>query len=289
MGATFGQPACAHSFSHIDLYRREQQLHELLLYAAAGGSVGFIVGMTGVGGGSLMTPLLLLFGFSPSVAIGTDLLYAAITKAGGVVTHSRQKTVEWQIVGLMAAGSLPSAILTMFFLHHLQNRGVEYNNILTTTLGIMLIITALVLLFRTTLLRERHQLAGEHSTVGLFEKRHAKGLTWFMGVILGAMVTLSSVGAGAFAAAVLMMLYPRMAIIRIIGTDLAHAVPLTAIAGIGHITLGHVNWNLLAGLLIGSLPAIWLGTKLAYKVPNKVMQPLMATVLLLLGIKYVVG
>ena len=264
-------------------------MHDILLYAAAGGSVGFVVGMTGVGGGSFMTPILLLFGFPPPIAIGTDLLYAALTKASGIITHARQRTVEWRIVGLMATGSIPASLITMFFLHQLKTQEIAYNHILTTTLGVMLIITGLVLLFRSSLLRERHQLADDHSQVGLFEKQHAKLFTILMGIVLGVMVSLSSVGAGAFAAAVLMMLYPRMAIIRVIGTDLAHAIPLTTIAGIGHMTLGHVDWLLLSGLLIGSLPAIWLGTKLAYKVPNKIMQPIMASVLLLLGIKYVVA
>jgi hypothetical protein len=264
-------------------------LHEILLYAAAGGSVGFVVGMTGVGGGSFMTPILLAFGFAPSIAVGTDLLYAAITKSGGVATHKRQDTIEWKIVGLMASGSLPASLITMFVLHKLKQQGLNYNDILTTTLGIMLIVTSMVLLFRSTLLRERHQLAGDDSSVAQFEKRHIRSLTFIMGVTLGIMVTLSSVGAGAFAAAVLMILYPRMAIIRIIGTDLAHAVPLTLVAGLGHGFLGHVNFMLLASLLIGSLPGIWLGTKLAYKVPDKIMQPLMALVLLLLGIHYIIN
>lgn len=233
-----------------------------------------------------MTPILLAFGFSAPVAVGTDLLYAAITKGGGVTTHTRQKTIEWKIVGFMAAGSMPASLATMWFLHRLQQQGVEYEKILTTTLGVMLIVTSLVLLFRSFLLYKRHQLADDRSNIGLFERRHARGLTFSMGIVLGVMVTLSSVGAGAFGAAVLMILYPRMAIIRIIGTDLAHAVPLTAVAGLGHGILGNVDLMLLVSLLLGSLPCIWLGTKLAYKVSDKIMQPLMASVLLLLGIYY---
>ncbi len=261
-------------------------MQEILLYALAGGSVGFIIGMTGVGGGSLMTPILLAFCFKPAVAVGTDLLYAAITKAGGVLTHNRQNSIEWPIVARMASGSLPASLLTMFFLKHLQENGIDYSNVLTTALGIMLILTSMVLLFRTWLLHERHELADDDSKIGLFERRHAPQLTVVMGVALGVLVTLSSVGAGAFGAAVLMILYPRMAMIRIIGTDLAHAVPLTAIAGIGHWHLGNVDYMLLVSLLIGSMPGIWMGSKLAYRIPEKIMQQIMALVLLALGLKY---
>lgn len=261
-------------------------MHDILLYALAGGAVGFVVGMTGVGGGSLMTPILLAFGFTPAVAVGTDLLYAAITKAGGIVAHHRQKTIDWKVMGLLSLGSLPTSMLTMFFLKELQNREINYNSILTTTLGVMLILTALVLFFRTFLIKERVHLADEKSPVGDFERKHAASLTLVMGIALGALVTLSSVGAGAFGAAVLMTLYPRMPIIRVIGTDIAHAVPLTAIAGLGHMYLGNVNFLLLAGLLIGSLPAIWLGTKMATRIPELFMQRVMALILISLGIKY---
>lgn len=261
-------------------------MHDILLYALAGGAVGFVVGLTGVGGGSLMTPILLAFGFTPAIAVGTDLLYAAITKAGGIVAHQRQKTIDWKVMGLLSLGSLPTSMLTMFFLKHLQNREIDYNSILTTTLGIMLILTSLVLFFRTFLIQERRQLADPQSPIGDFERKHAAILTFTMGIALGALVTLSSVGAGAFGAAVLMTLYPRMSIIRVIGTDIAHAVPLTAIAGLGHMHLGHINTYLLAGLLIGSLPAIWLGTKMATRIPELFMQRVMALILISLGVRY---
>lgn len=266
--------------------RRDNLLHDIVLYALAGGSVGFVIGMTGVGGGSFMTPILLAFCFKPAIAVGTDLLYAAVTKGSGVITHHRQQTVEWTIVARMTAGSIPASLLTTYLLKHLQHHGFDYNAMLTITLGVMLILTSLVLLFRTILLHERHQLADDESRIGKFERRHAPQLTVVMGIALGILVTLSSVGAGAFGAAVLMILYPRMAMIRIIGTDLAHAVPLTAVAGLGHLHLGHVNFMLLGGLLLGSLPGIWLGTRLAYRIPEKVMQRTMALILLALGLKY---
>lgn len=233
-----------------------------------------------------MTPILLAFGFAPAIAVGTDLLYASITKAGGVVTHSRQKTVCWKIVRNLLLGSLPASVVTMAFLKYLQSREVDYNSILTTTLGIMLILTSLVLFFRTFLLHERDYLASGKSVIAEFEHEHATLLSVITGVALGAMVTLSSVGAGAFGAAVLMVLYPRMPMIQVIGTDLAHAVPLTAVAGLGHLHLGNVNFYLLVGLLLGSLPAIWLGTKAANRIPEKIMQRLVAFILICLGIKY---
>lgn len=233
-----------------------------------------------------MTPILLAFGFPPTIAVGTDLLYASITKAGGVISHSRQSTICWKIVRNLLLGSLPASIITMVFLKYLQAREIDYSSILTVTLGIMLILTSLVLFFRTLLLHERDYLASSKSSVAEFEHKHATLLSIATGTALGALVTLSSVGAGAFGAAVLMVLYPRMPMIQVIGTDLAHAVPLTAIAGLGHLHLGNVNFHLLIGLLLGSLPAIWLGTKAANRVPDKIMQRLVAFILVCLGIKY---
>jgi uncharacterized membrane protein YfcA len=262
-------------------------VQDFILYILAGGSVGFVVGMTGVGGGSFMTPILLGFGFPPTTAIGTDLLYAAITKSGGIITHARQGTVEWKVVGLLVTGCIPASITITLLLRHFQKTGFDYSNILKQTLGIMLVLTSLVLLFRSFLIRERHQLAENNSPIGNFERRYAGKLTLVMGVFLGVAVTLSSVGAGAFGATALMMLYPRMPMIRVIGTDLAYAVPLTAIAGLGHMQLGHVDYHLLLSLIVGSLPCIWLGTKVAGLVPEKIMQRLMATILMLLGLKYV--
>lgn len=259
-----------------------------------------MIGLTGVGGGSFMTPILVsLFGIKMAVAVGTDLLYAAITKANGVFVHRRQGTVDWKVVQRLSAGSVPASVATIVVLRYLQDSGVEYSRYLTLTLGVMLILTSIVLLLRNVLIRERHELSLPDSNVGQFERRHAGVLTVTMGLALGVLVTLSSVGAGAFGAAVLMVLYPRMPMIRIIGTDLAHAVPLTLIAGLGHMLhmgggtvdwsnwqIGNVDLRLLSGLMAGSLPAIWLGTKLANRLPDGLIRPVMALILLSLGIKY---
>ena len=253
-------------------------------YTAAGFAVGFIVGLTGVGGGSLMTPLLvLLFGFKPAVAVGTDLLYAAITKSGGVLVHQRRKTIEWRIVGLLALGSIPATLASIFLLKKLDAAGVNYDRIITSALSVALILTSLVLFFR-----DRLQSVSESEkldAVRTIHRRLREPMTVIAGLIIGTLVTLSSVGAGALGAAFLFFLYPRMRAINIVGTDLAHAVPITAIAGMGHVLLGTVNFPLLLSLLIGSLPGIYLGSHTGANLPERVVRPLLAGMLMLIGLR----
>jgi len=257
---------------------------DFLLYIAAGGGVGLAVGLTGVGGGSLMTPLLILFGFPYHVAIGTDLLYAAITKAGGVVAHRRQKSVQWSIVRHLALGSIPASLVTALLLKTIFTDAEQYQDLLTRSLGIMLMLTALVILFRRFLRQASDRPQG---SIGLFFQEHATIVTTVSGIFLGIFVTLSSVGAGAFCAALLMTLYPRLPALHVVGTDIAHAVPLTLIAGLGHLLLlGNVDLILLVSLLVGSLPAIHLGTRLAARMPSHVLQPILAALLLGMGFKF---
>lgn len=254
---------------------------EILLYIFAGAAVGLAVGVTGVGGGSLMTPLLILFGFPYHVAIGTDLLYASITKAGGVVSHQREKHINWRIVIALGAGSIPAAIITTLLLRTVFTHADEYKELLTTSLGIMLLITSLVLLFKSRLQ------PSSPSGAGRWLQNHATPVTVVMGVFLGVFVTLSSVGAGAIGTAILMILYPALQARHIVGTDIAHAVPLTLVAGLGHMLfLGNVDFVLLACLLMGSLPTVSLGTKIGAKLPNHVLQPVLAFILMGLGIKF---
>lgn len=257
---------------------------EILLYILSGAVVGLAIGMTGVGGGSLMTPLLILFGFPYNVAIGTDLLYAAITKSGGVYAHRKQKSIHWKIVFWLAAGSIPASLSTAYFLKYVFDEANSYQNIMTTSLGVMLIMTSLVLLFKKAINKQAHD---ETIQVVHWSHVYATPITFAMGIILGVFVTLSSVGAGAIGTAILLMLYPRLPALHIVGTDLAHAVPLTFIAGMGHlIFLGNVDFSLLACLLVGSLPAIALGTRIATKLPNNFLQPILATLLMGLGVKF---
>ncbi|OPX55922.1 hypothetical protein SAMN02745127_01098 [Oceanospirillum multiglobuliferum] len=256
---------------------------DFLLYVLSGAAVGLAVGLTGVGGGSLMTPLLLLFGFPPHIAIGTDLLYASITKAGGVIAHQKQKTVDWKITGALALGSLPVSAVTVWLLANYFPSPESYADLLTHSLGVMLMLTAGVLLLKSRI-RKIHDTTD--GPLRQFVNQHRYRFTIVMGMLLGFCVTISSVGAGAFGAAILLTLFPALSAIRIIGTDLAHAVPLTLVAGLGHMILGNVDYALLGALLVGSLPAIHVGTKLSSRLPNKVLQPLLSSMLLGLGIKY---
>ncbi len=257
---------------------------DFLLHIAAGAGVGFAIGLTGVGGGSLMTPLLLFFGYPAPVAIGTDLLYAALTKSGGAVAQHRAGNVDWKIVGLLAAGSIPISILLQFTLlgtGFQESPGFE--SLLTTSLGIMLIITASMLLLRDKM---RKSAGANPNALVQFIHKHRSATTWIMGMLLGACVTLSSVGAGAFAAAILLSLYTRHSAVSIVGTDIAHAVPLTFIAGIGYLLAGYVDVVLLVSLLIGSLPAIHLGSRVSASVPDKLLQRVLILFLLSLGVYY---
>lgn len=253
---------------------------DILLYILAGASVGFIVGITGIGGGALMTPLLLLFGFPPNIAVGTDLMYASLTKASGVYSHHKQKHVEWKLVKLLALGSIPAALITGYTLQNVFEDSTSYEALLKNSLGFMLLLTSFVVIFRKQLqritLRSKSNHAGNTRDV----------LTLIMGIVLGILVTLTSVGAGAIGTAVLMLLYPALRSSHVVGTDIAHAVPLTACAGLVHMALGNVDLGLLVALLIGSIPAIQLGSKVSHNLPDSVLKPLLASILFFLGAKY---
>lgn len=253
------------------------------LYTLSGFVVGAIVGLTGVGGGSLMTPLLvLLFGVHPATAVGTDLLYAAITKAGGTAVHAKKGHVDWRITRLLAAGSIPAAALTIWALSFLPKRSPEVTHVISMSLGVALLLTACAIIFRSKL--QRRALA--HADDAAHTKLRAP-ITVAVGALLGVLVTISSVGAGALGVAVLFYLYPRLPAIRIVGSDVAHAVPLTLVAGIGHWMIGSVDWALLGSLLLGSLPGIWLGSHASAKVPDRFLRPILASMLVLIGGKLI--
>lgn len=253
-----------------------------ILYTLSGFAVGVIVGLTGVGGGSLMTPLLvLLFGVHPATAVGTDLLYAAITKAGGTVVHGQKGHVEWRITGLLALGSLPAAGLTLYMLSFLPRRSAEIAQVISFSLGVALVLTAIAIVFRKRIV----EYALRHENSGY--RKHIGALTVLVGAILGVLVSISSVGAGALGVAALFFLYPKLPTVRIIGSDIAHAVPLTFVAGLGHWMLGSVDWTLLGSLLLGSLPGIWLGSHASSRVPERVLRPLLASMLVLIGAKLI--
>ncbi len=242
--------------------------------------VGALVGLTGVGGGALMTPMLVVgFGIPPLVAVGTDLVFAALTKSVGVWAHALRASVDWRIVGFMALGSLPAALATTFLLHRWQGAGVQVDAWVEGALGVALLATAAALVWG------RRLRAGTETPRATPPWRWAA--TTLAGALLGGLVTLTSVGAGALGVVVLALLFPGLATTRLVATDLAHAVPLAALAGFGHWQLGHVDWGLLAVLLLGSLPGIYLGARLAHTLPERVTRPVLAVLLCGIGIKLI--
>jgi len=250
------------------------------LYSLSGFLVGLVVGVTGVGGGSLMTPLLVLvFGVAPVTAVGTDLLFAALTKTGGAWAHTRRGNVAWNVVGWLAAGSVPASAVTLLVLHLFVPDPGKLSAIVSVALGFALILTAGALLFREKL----HTWAARRAASGPHPATSSPLRTVALGAVLGILVTVSSVGAGALGVTVLFFLYPRLAVARIVGTDIAHAVPLALVAGLGHAAAGAVDWKLLGALLIGSLPGIWLGSALSQKIPERLLRGALAAMLILIG------
>lgn len=252
-----------------------------LTYIVSGFAVGVLVGLTGVGGGSLMTPLLtMLFGVSPSVAVGTDLAFASITKGAGTLAHRYHGNIHWKIVKHLCFGALPAAVLATLALKYFGSLDKEINQIIRYSIAGSVLLTVIALLFRSRMQawmknHPEKQLQGNNLTIA----------TITAGAVLGTLVTISSIGAGAVGATLLVLLYPRLTPAEIAGTDIAYAVPLTAIAAAGHWWLGSINWELLAMLLIGSVPGITLGSLGAKIVPEKVLRGLLATTLTGVAVK----
>ncbi len=258
-------------------------MSEWLLHILAGGAVGLAIGMTGIGGGSLMTPILVFMAYPLRIAIGTDLLYAAVTKAGGVIAYHRQGMIHWPIATWLACGSLPASGLTAFALRWVFDDQHNYSALLQSSLGVMLLGTAIVLS-----LRSRLQSWGQ-AAEGAPQCNDAppRLMTVAVGALLGVLVTLSSVGAGAIGTAVLLYLYPRLTPVEVIATELAHAVPLTLIAGLSHwLLLGNVNGRLLLGLLCGALPMVYLGARLSSVMPQTLLRGLLVVILAGLGLRF---
>lgn len=248
------------------------------LYTLSGFIVGLLVGQTGVGGGSLMTPILvLLFGVHPATAVGTDLLYASATKSVGTLVHGLNHTVDWTITRRLAAGSVPATLLTLLLISEVNMSGAAGARVIALVLGVMLLLTALSLVFRGRFLSVMEPLIARISPA------QSSRLTVLTGVVLGSLVTISSVGAGALGVTALLLLYPKHRMAVIVGSDIAHAVPLTLVAGIGHWWLGTLDLPMLASLLCGSIPGIILGSYISARVPDWVLRPILATVLVIVG------
>nr|WP_211336922.1 sulfite exporter TauE/SafE family protein [Hydromonas duriensis] len=258
------------------------------LYIGLGFLVGIIVGLTGVGGGSLMTPLLIfVFGIKPSLAVGTDLLFAAITKAFGVVKHQQHRNIDWRITGLLSLGSIPSALLTLWWLRNASIDSDVVNLYMKKVLGIMLFLTAAAI-FLTQLLRKKRVEQHPHGFHSNHAPKNRQIMTVLLGLVLGFLVTFSSVGAGAVGMVALYALYNHSPAVRLVGSDIAHAVPLTLVAGLGHASLGSVDFNLLLVLLLGSIPGIWLGSHWSAKASERLLRMLLAVILTISGYKLLV-
>lgn len=269
----------------------------------AGFLVGAVVGLTGVGGGSLMTPLLIFgFGVKPYLAVGTDLLFAAATKFSGSVYAAQTRLIQWRIVFFLSAGSVPAALITIAMIEHFGKTSAAVQTGITTTLGVALVLTAIATLYKTwegawspnskPSIPKTRQTASAPSLStatgpknGLGEKHW--GLTVLLGTILGALVALTSVGAGAIGVMVLILLYPRLPLMQIVAIDIAYAVPLTLVAGLGHAAIGAVNWNMLGFLLLGSIPGVLLGLHWGSKAPQRLTRSLLSLFLTGIGIKLI--
>ena len=255
-----------------------------MLYVLSGFFVGLVVGLTGVGGGSLMTPILvLLFGIHPATAVGTDLLYAAATKTVGTAVHGFNGTVLWRMTGLLALGSAPTALAMIYLLDRFGPSGARASGLITTILGCALLLTAAAMVMR------RRIQAYAATRAGRLDPRMRAVLTVLTGVVLGVFVSLSSVGAGALGVTALILLYPEVPTPQIVGSDIAHAVPLTLVAGIGHWLIGSVNFSTLGVLLIGSIPGIVIGSLLAPRLPDHMLRSLLAVVLAVVGARLMIA
>jgi len=261
-------------------------MHDIA-FIFAGFFVGLVVGLTGVGGGSLMTPILIfVFGVKPYMAVGTDLLFAAFTKMGGTLKMARSGQVPWRVVLNLSAGSIPAALITLWILKYVGPANAAVQHAMTTTLGFALLLTAAATLFKA--------MRGKTSPLKVAAGQEAQAITprhWSLpllfGAVIGVLVSLTSVGAGAIGVTVLMLLYPLLPLQRIVAADIAYAVPLTLVAGAGHATLGSVNWPMLALLLAGSLPGIWVGSHFMSRVPERAIRAMLSVLLAYAGTKLI--
>jgi uncharacterized membrane protein YfcA len=258
-----------------------------LTHSLAGFLVGMLVGFTGVGGGALMTPVLIFFlGVAPHTAIGTDLLFASLTKGAGGWVYGARGSIDWQVLRRLTLGSLPAAAITLLFIRHIETeKGFE--TILLQSLGYVLAVTGVAMIFK---FRLHHLGQGQRTAAPERFKKAQPALTVAAGALLGVLVTLTSVGAGALGAVMLLYLYPyRLTPKKLVGTDIAHAIPLTLIAGLGHLTLGNIDFPLLGSLLAGSIPGVLIGSRLGVSVDGRYLQNAIAMILMIVGVRLVLS
>jgi uncharacterized membrane protein YfcA len=261
-------------------------MHDLA-FIFAGFFVGLVVGLTGVGGGSLMTPILIFFfGVKPYLAVGTDLLFAAFTKMSGTVKLARARRIDWRVVLQLSAGSIPAALITLYILRTVGPANPQVQAVMTTTLGGALLLTAAATLYKALRGKASPTTIARGQETAAATPRHWS-LPLLFGAVIGTLVTLTSVGAGAIGVTVLMILYPKLPLSRIVAADIAYAVPLTLVAGLGHASLGSVDWPLLAKLLVGSIPGIWVGSHLMTRTPDRIIRSLLSVLLAYAGVKLI--
>ena len=258
-----------------------------IVYVISGLAVGLLVGLTGVGGGSLMTPLLtVLFGVPATTAVGTDLAFAAITKGAGTLVHRLRNTVNWKIVGLACLGSVPASLVTISILHGLDiqnaDKGSPIDVFIRWSIAFCVMLTVFALIFKTKIVNwiqnnPKAQLKDQTRSIA----------TIVAFAVIGTLVTVSSIGAGAVGVMALFMLYPHLKASEIAGTDIAYAVPLTTVAAFGHFSLGTVDFGLLGALLLGSIPGITVGSYLSRSVPERFLRGVLATTLTAVAAKLV--
>ena len=243
--------------------------------------VGFLVGLTGMGGGAVMTPVLILLGWArPVMAVGTDLVCGAVTRVVGAFVHFRQETVDFTIVKRLSLGSIPGALVGLALLGLWRSRGGgAMDRAVVRLLGLALVCVALSL-FARSLQGRRGRIVGD-----IVNSNTPPWLTSLIGALIGCLVSLTSVGSGSLIVACLVVMYPAVPLKRIVGSDIVHALFLLAVSALGHIGMGSVDVPLLGGLLIGSLPGVWLGSRMSAIFPEKVLRPILATTLLVLGYK----
>lgn len=253
------------------------------MLVTAGAATGMLVGLTGVGGGAVMTPLLLLvFGAAPISAVGTDLWFAAITKLVATRVHHGRGLIDWQVVRRLWAGSLPASVLTLVWMKYMPI-GAETAGLLKVMIAGAVVLTALAMLFQ----RQLHEFGRKFRIESVERFKSMQGpLTVAAGAALGFLVTTTSIGAGALGVVFLAYLYPlRLTAARLVATDIVHAIPLAVFAGLGHLAMGHVDFALLGNLLIGSVPGVIAGATLSTRLPQPYLRRALSAILLFTGFK----
>ncbi|HLX58488.1 MAG TPA: sulfite exporter TauE/SafE family protein [Ktedonobacteraceae bacterium] len=272
-------------------------------YSLVGLLIGILVGLTGMGGGSLLAPILILiFGIPPVWAVGTDVAYSTVTKALGSVVHIRQKNVNLKIALWLACGSVPATLLSVTLVQYIRKHyGSLINGVILHAIGFTLILVAVLLVVKPFIMRrieqkrldvqKRAALAGEISEATgaptRWEKRYRPLVTALIGAFVGFLVGLTSVGSGTLIIVSLAFLFPRLTAKELVGTDIFQAFMLLAAGAIVYITAGTIKWPIVGMLLIGSLPGVFMGSKLSKFIPDPYMRPILAVVLVISGWKLI--